>query len=152
MMTNRPDKLDADMKRPGRFDLKLPFFPPQDEATHIAIIKALIKKNKIKAKVSDYSGLATAVEGMTGAEIEAVLLGAVGFAELRGATTITDQDVLDASADFIPSRDDAMMRYMELLAVFECSSRRMLPERYRDMSSSDLNAEVREQQRRLLRP
>jgi AAA+ superfamily predicted ATPase len=152
MMTNRPDKLDADMKRPGRFDLKLPFFPPQDEATHIAILKALIKKNKIKAKVSDYSGLATAVEGMTGAEIEAVLLGAVGFAELRGATTITDQDVLDASADFIPSRDDAMMRYMELLAVFECSSRRMLPERYRDMSSSDLNAEVREQQRRLLRP
>ncbi len=102
--------------------------------------------------MSDYSGLATAVEGMTGAEIEAVLLGAVGFAELRGATTITDQDVLDASADFIPSRDDAMMRYMELLAVFECSSRRMLPERYRDMSSSDLNAEVREQQRRLLRP
>ena len=48
-------------------------------------------------------------------------------------------------------RDDAMMRYMELLAVFECSSRRMLPERYKGMSSSELNAEVREQQRRLLR-
>ena len=30
MMTNRPDKLDADLKRPGRFDLKIPFFFPAD--------------------------------------------------------------------------------------------------------------------------
>ena len=89
---------------------------------------------------------------MTGAEIEAVLLSAIGFAELRGSVTITDEDVKAASDDFIPSRDAAMMRYMELLAVFECSSRRMLPERYRRITSTELNAEVREQQRRLLRP
>ncbi len=152
MMTNRPDKLDADMKRPGRFDLKLPFFPPQDHETRVAIIKALLRKNKIKSRLSDYPALSESVVGMTGAEIEAVLLGAIGFAEARGSTTVTDDDVLAASADFIPSRDAAMMRYMELLAVFECSSRRMLPERYQEMSSSELNAEVREQQRRLLRP
>ena len=152
MMTNRPDKLDADMKRPGRFDLKLPFFPPQDDATRIAILKALIKKNKIKARLSDWEGLAGRFVGMTGAEIEAVLLSAIGFAELRGSVTITDEDVKAASDDFIPSRDAAMMRYMELLAVFECSSRRMLPERYRRITSTELNAEVREQQRRLLRP
>jgi SpoVK/Ycf46/Vps4 family AAA+-type ATPase len=151
MMTNRPDKLDADMKRPGRFDLKLPFFPPQDDETRIAVLKALIKKNKLKTRLSDLDTIAETFVGMTGAEIEAVLLLAIGFAEDRGSSTIVDEDILAAGEDFIPSRDDAMMRYMELLAVFECSSRRMLPERYRAMSSADLNAEVREQQRRLLK-
>ena len=33
MMTNRPDKLDTDMKRPGRFDLKLPFFAPENASS-----------------------------------------------------------------------------------------------------------------------
>ncbi len=152
MMTNRPDKLDADMKRPGRFDLKLPFFPPQDDEARIAITRALLKKNKIKHRVSDYPAFARRVEGMTGAEIEAVLLVATNFAEDDGRETIGDTDLIAAAADFIPSRDDAMMRYMELLAVFECSSRQMLPERYRALPGEELNAEIRRQQHALLRP
>ena len=31
MMTNRPDKIDIDLKRPGRLDNKIPFFLPEDE-------------------------------------------------------------------------------------------------------------------------
>lgn len=152
MMTNRPDKLDADMKRPGRFDLKLPFFPPQSEEARIAITKALLKKNKIRHRVNDYPAFARRVDGYTGAEIEAVLLIATNFAEDDGRESINDADLTAAAEDFIPSRDAAMMRYMELLAVFECSSRRILPERYRRMSSEDLNAEIRRQQHALLRP
>ena len=45
MMTNRPDKIDIDLKRPGRLDVKIPFFFPQDQETRIAITKALIRKN-----------------------------------------------------------------------------------------------------------
>ena len=33
MMTNRPDKIDIDLKRPGRLDFKIPFFFPQDDET-----------------------------------------------------------------------------------------------------------------------
>jgi hypothetical protein len=40
---------------------------------------------------------------------------------------------------------------MELLAVFEASSRRMLPEKYRALSVEELNRELRAQQGRLLR-
>jgi SpoVK/Ycf46/Vps4 family AAA+-type ATPase len=152
MMTNRPDKLDADMKRPGRFDLKLPFFPPQTADERTAIGKALAKKNKLAASRLDWAALAGRTDGMTGAEIEAVLIRAADFCEERGATELSDADVAAAADDFLPSRDDAMMRYMELLAVFECSSRRMLPGRYRALDSGALNAELRDQQRRLLRP
>lgn len=152
MMTNRPDKLDADMKRPGRFDLKLPFFPPQEEEARVAITKALLKKNKIRHRVADYPAFARRVDGYTGAEIEAVLLIATNFAEDDGRESINDADLVAAAEDFIPSRDAAMMRYMELLAVFECSSRRILPERYRTMTSEALNADIRRQQLALLKP
>jgi AAA+ superfamily predicted ATPase len=151
MMTNRPDKLDADMKRPGRFDLKMPFFPPQDDEARIAITRALLKKNKIKHRIDDYPGFCVHIQGMTGAEIEAILMIAINFADDRGSDTVQDEDLTAAAEDFIPSRDSAMIKYMELLAVFECSSRSMLPERYKSMSSDDLNAELRLQQGRLLK-
>jgi AAA+ superfamily predicted ATPase len=152
MMTNRPDKLDADMKRPGRFDLKLPFFPPQTEEERTAITKALFRKNKIKHRISDYSKLSETMTGMTGAEIEAILLQSINWAEDRGSDQVIDVDVQGALDDFIPSRDMAMLRYMELLAVFECSSRRLLPERYAKMNTEELNFELRAQQGRLLKP
>ena len=47
MMTNRPDKIDIDLKRPGRLDVKIPFFFPQDQETRLAVTKALIRKNKL---------------------------------------------------------------------------------------------------------
>jgi transitional endoplasmic reticulum ATPase len=151
MMTNRPDKLDADMKRPGRFDLKMPFFPPQNDEDRLSIIKSLLRKNKITHRVSDYPSLCTAVEGLTGAEIEAILLGSLNFAEDRGSETVTDEDLMASAADFIPSRDSAMMRYMELLAVFECSSRKMLPPKYASMTTEELNADLRLQRSHLLK-
>ena len=40
MMTNRPDKIDIDLKRPGRLDNKIPFFLPEDENVCLAILKA----------------------------------------------------------------------------------------------------------------
>lgn len=152
MMTNRPDKLDADMKRPGRFDLKLPFFPPQTEESRLAITKALLRKNKIKSRISDWSKLSDDLAGMTGAEIEAMLLSALAFCEDRGAKIVTGEDVQAALDDYIPSQDAAMMHYMELLAVFEASSRKMLPEKYRNMSTAELNASLRLQQQQLLKP
>ena len=63
-----------------------------------------------------------------------------------------DEDLVAAADDFIPSRDQAMLKYMELLAVFECSSRSMLPPAYKAMNTAELNAELRLQQGRLLKP
>lgn len=150
MMTNRPDKLDADMKRPGRFDLKIPFFSPESDEERDRIFRALLKKNSITHTLEDFSGVLTATRGYTGAEIEAVLLLALGFAEERGSPAITQDDLVAAVRDFIPSRDSAMVELMELLAVFECSSRRMLPSRFQELSSEEINSRLREVKTRLL--
>jgi len=150
MMTNRPDKLDADMKRPGRFDLKLPFFFPQTTEERIGILKALLRKNRIPHSIRDYDAMATTTEGMSGAEIEAILLSAIGLAEDARRKKISEDDVRAAVADYIPSRDTVMLEYMSILAVFECSSRRLLPQVYKDLSTDELNDSIREMRTRLL--
>lgn len=150
MMTNRPDKLDADMKRPGRFDLKLPFFVPQTAEERVAILKALLHKNKIKHKLKAFEALSAMCDNMTGAEMEAILLSAINFADEEGHVALTDEDIGAAIEDYIPSRDTVMMEYMSTLGVFECSSRKLLPPRYRDLDTEELNRRVREMRMKLL--
>jgi hypothetical protein len=43
-----------------------------------------------------------------------------------------------------------MVDYMELLAVFECSSRSMLPPKYRHLTTEELNQRLREMRHGLL--
>ena len=57
---------------------------------------------------------------------------------------ITQEDLSDAVADVIPSKDTRMLAFMEMLAVFEASSRRMLPERYRDLGADEVQARLDE--------
>jgi len=137
MMTNRPDKLDVDLKRPGRFDFKIPFFFPEATDERVLILKALIRKNKLQL-VDDigFDGVADATEGYSGAELEAVLLAASNRAAEADHERITQEDLDQAAADVIPSRDVRMLEYMELLAVFEASAKRMLPERYRELDTA----------------
>jgi len=143
MMTNRPDKLDADLKRPGRFDLKLPFFFPESPDERLAILKALNRKNDLTMDgEADLMSVSRATEGYSGAELESVLLVANRFAAQRSSTSINADDLTTAVTDVIPSRDTRMLAYMELLAVFEASSKRMLPERFRDLTTQEIQAKL----------
>ena len=136
MMTNRPDKLDADLKRPGRFDLKIPFFFPEAAEERKLIFEALVRKNKLQlAEGVTFDAAVVDTEGYSGAELELVLLAAASRAAEQDRDTISQEDLDGASKDVIPSRDTRMLRYMELLAVFEASARRMLPDRYKDMDT-----------------
>ena len=48
------------------------------------------------------------------------------------------QDVESAVDDVIPSRDQRMLEFMELLAVFEASTREMLPQNYKEMDNQEV--------------
>ena len=80
--SNRPDLIDEAMKRPGRFDLKIPFFMPNAEARK-AIFEAMFRKYHIQAEVSDevLTTLAEKTEGWSGAELEQVVLRGFKFAQ-----------------------------------------------------------------------
>jgi len=142
-MTNRPDKLDVDLKRPGRFDLKIPFFFPETIEERRAVFEAIVRKNKLKlAKGVTVEAVSERTEGYSSAELEAVVLAAAGLASDEDRKTITAAHLEQAVGDVIPSRDIRMLEFMEMLAVFESSSRRMLPERYREMPTDEVQSRL----------
>jgi transitional endoplasmic reticulum ATPase len=139
MMTNRPDKLDVDLKRPGRFDMKIPFFFPETDAERTSIFEAIARKNKlVLAPGVTFTDASKATEGYSSAELEAVMLAAASTAGDNDVDTIRQEHVDQAAKDIIPSRDSRMLEYMELLAVFECSAKRMLPDRFRDLTTAEV--------------
>lgn len=53
MMTNRPDKLDTDIKRPGRLDRKIPFFYCETPEERAQVLKAVLNRYGEPISASD---------------------------------------------------------------------------------------------------
>lgn len=146
MMTNRPDKLDADMKRPGRFDIKIPLFFPETGAERAHIVRVILKRfgkaiDEVDA-VEDWMPKALESTEFSNAELEALTLLSIDLAE-RVDGKLTQQVFEQAIADYMPTRDTLMVQYMELLAVSEASRRSLLPLKFRELSANDLQSKMK---------
>jgi SpoVK/Ycf46/Vps4 family AAA+-type ATPase len=143
LMTNRPDKLDTDLKRPGRLDVKVPIFYPETLEERLDIGEAVFRRaGGALVEGASLRGMAASTEGRSAAELEALLLAAINFAAWEGREAVTEADLARAVVDTVPSRDSRMLAYMEHLAVFECSARRMLPSRYAELSTEEVQARL----------
>ena len=148
VMTNRPDKLDVDLKRAGRLDRKIPFLYVQTPEEVELVAKALLRKNKIKTDVdltTIRESFSSKLVGYSNADIEAVILLANEDAarESGGDAPVLATHFERAAIDYFPSRDAELLEYMELLAVFESSSRRLLPAKYATLTPEDLDTKLR---------
>src|SRR3954449_331351 len=111
VMTNRPDKLDVDLKRAGRLDRKIPFLYPQTAEEVTGILKAQFKKQKVKTAIESPrdQALADPLVGYSNADLEAVVMLANDYAaEKSGDAPITNEDFQRATRDYLPSRDNTM--------------------------------------------
>jgi len=146
VMTNRPDKLDVDLKRAGRLDRKIPFLYSQTPEEVENIARAVVRKNRINTDV-DFTSIRDAFSkklvGYSNADVEAVILMANDDAARDSSTTVSADQFVAAAADYFPSRDTELLEYMELLAVFESSSRRLLPEKYAHITPEELDLRLR---------
>ncbi|MGE5186503.1 MAG: ATP-binding protein [Acidobacteriota bacterium] len=144
LMTNRPDKLDVDIKRAGRLDRKIPFLYPQTAPEVEEILAAQVRKHKLQLAVDipkERASIAEKIVGYSNADFEAICLLANDYA---GDSPISLDDFKHAIGDYLPSRDLEMLEYMELLAVFEASNRRMLPDKYARLSLDELQKRLAE--------
>jgi transitional endoplasmic reticulum ATPase len=146
VMTNRPDKLDVDLKRAGRLDRKIPFLYSQTVEEVENVARALVRKNRIVTDVKFESirdQFSKRLIGYSNADVEAVILMANDDAARDGAASVAADRFTAAAADYFPSRDTELLEYMELLAVFEASSRRLLPPKYSGMTPEELDLRLR---------
>jgi transitional endoplasmic reticulum ATPase len=149
VMTNRPDKLDVDLKRAGRLDRKIPFLYVQTPEDVEQVVVAQVRKNHIATTV-DFTAIraefSTRLVGYSNADIEAVILLANDDAARQdgGSASVSAEHFIRAASDYFPSRDEELLEYMELLAVFEASSRRLLPPKYASTSPEALDARLRQ--------
>jgi SpoVK/Ycf46/Vps4 family AAA+-type ATPase len=146
LMTNRPDKLDVDMKRAGRLDKKIPFFYADQAKDVEAVLDAQFRRHGIAVQLNyeeDRSRTSERLVGYSNADIEAVVLLAHELSA-RGSSTVTAELLATAIEDYVPSRDADMLEYMELLAAFEASRRSLLPARLRDLTSQELNQRLKD--------
>ena len=89
--TNRPETLDPALLRPGRFDRRVPVELP-DLQGRIAILKVHARDVRIDGDV-DWSAIARATAGASGAELANIINEAALRAVRQGRRTVTQADL-----------------------------------------------------------
>jgi transitional endoplasmic reticulum ATPase len=113
--TNRPDIMDPALLRPGRFD-KLILIPVPDLEARLKILQVHTKTMPLDGV--DIDGMAGALEGYTGADIENLCREAAlgALRQDRGATKVTQAHFQKAMEKVKPSTDPETMKYYEMQA------------------------------------
>jgi transitional endoplasmic reticulum ATPase len=122
--SNRPDLMDPALRRPGRFDKKIPFLIP-DEAERESIFAVMTRKYGLAIK-SVPAECVQKADGWTGAEIELATVKSLEAVEYDGM--LPENALTYAVNNMRPSTAD--IEYMTLLALQECNERDLLPKKY----------------------
>ena len=151
MMTNRPDKLDSDIKRPGRLDRKIPFFYCETASERSQVLRAVLSRYSAPwtASTTEMDTVCETLSGYSNADLEALALLSVELANNLGSA-LSAAVLTQAAQDFMPPQERDMIEFMELLAVSETSRRTLLPKRFRDMASADIQRQLQDARRRAL--
>jgi SpoVK/Ycf46/Vps4 family AAA+-type ATPase len=151
LITCRPDLLPIDLKRQGRAEEHVPLFYPETVAEYDEIYKVMLKKLAIKTTVEALSPVVGEgpLLGLSGSDLEAILVRATLEAEAADATEVTAEHLKRAFADFIPPANSAEREMQTLCAVLESTSRELVPPRYRDLDRGAVMARISEIKREL---
>jgi SpoVK/Ycf46/Vps4 family AAA+-type ATPase len=144
LMTSRPDLLPIDLKRQGRAEEHISLFYPDTEEDRKAIIDAMLRKNKIKHDVTDWSSITKNSLTLSGADIESMLIRARRIARYAGRASVSQTDVEQVAGEFSPARDEMAVEYQMLVAAREATSRDMVPEQYRHLTPVELSKRIEE--------
>jgi SpoVK/Ycf46/Vps4 family AAA+-type ATPase len=142
LMTSRPDLLPIDLKRQGRAEEHISLFYPDTEEDRMAIVNAMLGKNKIKHEVTDWSPITRSALTLSGADIESILIRTRRVARMSGRQAATQQDLEQVAGEFTPARDEMAVEYQTLVAAREATSKEMVPAQYRSLTPSELSQRI----------
>jgi SpoVK/Ycf46/Vps4 family AAA+-type ATPase len=147
LITSRPDLLPVDLKRQGRAEEHLGLFYPETIEEYEALFRIMLKKSGLRTNATSIKEVTDTPSGLSGADIEAILaraLLATDAAARDGDPEVPVDTLRRAFADFIPATSPLERELQILVAVQECTSREVLPERYRSMDRETVLARINE--------
>jgi AAA+ superfamily predicted ATPase len=145
LLTARPDLMPVDLKRQGRAEEHLALFYPETLADKRELMSVMLKRTGISNLTAEDFDEAfyEEMQVRSGADMEAALTRVKFKAVSGGLTDITPELIASTFADFIPPTYPEEIELMNLVAVLECTSQALLPERYKNVPRSELVARLR---------
>lgn len=152
LVTARPDLMPVDLKRQGRAEEHIALFYPSTRADREELLRVMMRKTGVTIPADDIpESLLDGERTYSGADMEALLTRAKFRAATSGEeaaapgtgpgeTTVSGDQIDAAVEDFLPPSYPLAVELQNLVAVMECTSRSMLPERFRGL---DREATVR---------
>lgn len=145
LMTARPDLMPVDLKRQGRAEEHLALFYPDTEEERIEIFEAMKRKTGLvmtKNEVPD--SIKSGKHAYSGADMEAALTRAKFRAAVDGKQRVSAEILEETFQDFMPPTYPEEIELQTLLAVKECTSRALLPEKFRYMEREEIARRLEE--------
>ena len=145
LITCRPDLIPIDLKRQGRAEEHLALFYPETEEEREALYNTLVQKLSLSVRRFSVSELFRRYRyEFSGADLEAVLIRAKLLAALSDRTFVTKEDMEEALGDFVPPAYPHEIELQNLVAVLECTSKEMIPKRFRTLDRAKLIKDIQE--------
>jgi AAA+ superfamily predicted ATPase len=139
LLTCRPDLLPVDLKRQGRAEEHIALFYPETDDERLSLFRAMQKKTGVQIASPDAEKFfLSRCIGLSGADIEAVLIRASMKSALENEHVVDLDDLKHALEDFIPPSYPTEIELQNLAAVLECTSSSLLPQKYRGADRAQL--------------
>lgn len=148
LMTARPDLMPVDLKRQGRAEEHLALFYPETEQERLEIFEVMKRKTGlIMTKNEVPESIRQGHHHYSGADMEAALTRARFRAAAEGKKRVSPELLEQVLDDFIPPTYPEEIELQTLLAVKECTSKALLPERFRHLGREELFRRLEELRR-----
>jgi len=150
LMTARPDLMPVDLKRQGRAEEHIALFHPEKEEERIELFEVIKKKTGLKL-TEEYipKAIKKGTVRYSGADMEAALTRAKFYAAAEGNHEVTPEILDEVLNDFLPPTYPEEIELQTLTAVAECTSRRLLPKRFRDLPREEVHQTIDKLKREL---
>src|SRR5690606_14339356 len=136
LVTARPDLMPVDLKRQGRAEEHIALFYPDSREEREELLTVMMRRTGIDLPLNEVpESLLNGERNLSGADMEALLTrakfraAATGGAEARVTGALLSETV----EDFIPPTYPQEVELQTLAAVLECTSKSLLPVKYREM-------------------
>ncbi len=143
LVTARPDLMPIDLKRQGRAEEHIALFYPSSREEREELLKVMMRRTRVDLPMEEIpESLLNGETTLSGADMEALLTRAKFRAVQNGS--VTKEILQETVEDFIPPTYPLAVELQTLSAVLECTSRALLPEKYRNMNRESIVRRVEE--------